>query len=293
MRILLLGKDGQVGWELQRILAPLGSVTALGRQELDLTAPHQIKEQVRAIKPNLIINAAAYTAVDRAEAEPATARSVNEIAPEILAGEAKRLNAALVHYSTDYVFDGTGTRPYTEADQPHPVNVYGQTKLAGEQAIQAAGVAHLILRTSWVYGLRGKNFLLTILQLARRQEPLRIVDDQIGAPTWSRFIAEATGQILARAYSTGSLAPLNDGPGPGLYHLCAGGQTTWYQFARAILKIAQETTPDHQLVPITTREYPAKAQRPPYSLLSCTRLKEDYHLALPAWETGLSLALQV
>ena len=223
-RILLTGKNGQVGWELQRTLAPLGEVVVLDRRQLDLSDPDQIRERVREISPDLIVNAAAYTAVDRAEAEPEPAMAVNGTAPGLLAEEAKRIGAAIIHYSTDYVFDGAKTTPYTEEDAPNPLNVYGRTKLAGEQAVQAAGVPHLILRTSWVYGMRGKNFLLTILRLAREREELKIVDDQIGAPTWSRTIAEATAQIL-----TSGAWPVSGAS--GIYHLTASGSTSWYGFA--------------------------------------------------------------
>ena len=186
MKILLTGKNGQVGWELQRTLAPLGEVVAVDRQALDLANPDAIRALIREVKPALIVNPAAYTAVDKAESEPELAMAVNGIAPGIMAEEAKRLGAAMIHYSTDYVFDGTQTSPYTEKDRPNPGNVYGKTKLAGEQAIQAVGVPHLILRTSWVYGSRGRNFLLTILRLAQERDELKIVDDQIGAPTSSR-----------------------------------------------------------------------------------------------------------
>jgi len=284
--ILLTGKNGQVGWELQRTLAPLGEVVALDRQQLDLSNPAQIRERVREIKPGLIVNAAAYTTVDRAEAEPELAMAVNGTAPGILAEEAKRAGAAIIHYSTDYVFDGSKTTPYTEEDAPNPINVYGRTKLAGEQAIQAVGVPHLILRTSWVYGMRGKNFLLTILRLAREREELTIVDDQIGAPTWSRTIAEATARIL-------SVNPLPLADASGIYHMTASGSTTWYGFAEAIL--ALDPNPAEQvckhLKPILTAEYPTPARRPAYSVLSNAKLKAAFGVVLPSWEQGLKSAL--
>lgn len=283
--ILLTGKNGQVGWELQRTLAPLGEVVALDRQQLDLSNPAQIRERVREIKPGLIVNAAAYTTVDRAEAEPELAMAVNGTAPGILAEEAKRAGAAIIHYSTDYVFDATKTTPYTEEDAPNPINVYGRTKLAGEQAIQAVGVPHLILRTSWVYGMRGKNFLLTILRLAREREELTIVHDQIGAPTWSRTIAEATAQILASGAWPASAG--------GTYHLTASGSTTWYGFAKAIL--ALDPKPSEQvckrLIPIPTAAYPTPARRPAYSVLSNAKLKADFDVVLPGWKQGLKSAL--
>ena len=200
-KILLTGKNGQVGWELERSLQPLGQVIAFDRSGLDLASPDSIRAVIREVKPELIVNPAAYTAVDKAESEPDLAMAVNGVAPGIIAEEAKRLGAALIHYSTDYVFDGTKAEPYTEDDVPKPINVYGKTKLAGEQAVQAIGVPHLIFRTSWVYGMRGKNFLLTILRMAKEKDELRIVDDQFGAPTWSRMIAETTAQVLAQFYS--------------------------------------------------------------------------------------------
>jgi dTDP-4-dehydrorhamnose reductase len=291
---MLTGKNGQVGWELQRTLAPLGEVVALDRQQLDLANPDQIRARVREIKPSLIVNAAAYTAVDRAEEEPELAMAVNGVAPGILAEEAKRLNAVIVHYSTDYVFDGTKTTPYTEEDVPNPINVYGKTKLAGERAIQAVGVPHLILRTSWIYGLHGKNFLLTILRLAREREELKIVDDQIGAPTWSRMVAEATAQILARLYSPFTSHPLPFTDLSGIYHLSAGGQTSWYGFAKAMLELDPNRAEQvcRQLKPILTAEYPTFARRPAYSVLSNAKLKAAFGIVLPGWEQGLSLALQ-
>lgn len=284
-RIMLTGQDGQVGWELQRTLASLGEVVALDRRQLDLANPVQIRERVREIRPDLIVNAAAYTAVDKAEEEPELAMVVNGTAPGILAEEARRVGAAIIHYSTDYVFDGKKTSPYTENDTPSPLNVYGRSKLAGEQALQAVGVRHLILRTSWVYGTRGKNFLLTILRLAREGEVLKIVDDQSGAPTWSRTIAEATNKILASgawpAYAGGT------------YHLTASGSTTWYGFAKAIL--ALDPKPSEQvckrLIPIPTAEYPTPARRPAYSVLSGDKLKDVYGIVLPDWKQGLTQAV--
>lgn len=288
-RILLTGKNGQVGWELQRTLAPLGEVVALDRQQLDLANPDQIRERVREIKPKLIVNAAAYTAVDKAEEEPELAMAINGLAPGILAEEAKRLNAAIVHYSTDYVFDGTQNAPYTEEDQPNPLNVYGKTKLEGERAIQTVGVPHLILRTSWAYGLRGKNFLLTILRLAKERNELRVVDDQIGAPTWSRMIAEVTGSILAKEGT--AVFEQRD-----VYHISAHGQTSWYGFAKAILKLTQEFMPDTSnfkahLEPISSAEFVAQAQRPRYSKLDSTKIERTWGASLPFWEDTLKMAL--
>lgn len=283
--ILLLGKNGQVGWELQRTLAPLGQVIALDQSDLDLTKPEQIRAKVREIKPNLIVNAAAYTAVDRAEEEPELAMAINGIAPGILAEEAKELGATLVHYSTDYVFDGTKKEPYTEEDEPNPINVYGKTKLAGERAIQAVDGNYLIFRTSWVYGMRGNNFLLTIMRLANERDELRIVDDQIGAPTWCRMLAEATALILARG---------EDGLTDkwGLYHMTAVGQTSWYGFAKEILSHIMIDGGDNcLLVPIASRDYITLAKRPSNSVLSNHNLLEKFHLSMPTWESQVSSAL--
>ena len=285
-RIMLIGKNGQVGWELQRTLATLGRVVAFDRRQLDLSSPEQIRERVREIKPNLIVNAAAYTAVDKAEEEPEIAMAINGIAPGILAEEAKNLNAAIVHYSTDYVFDGTKATPYTEQDETNPLNVYGKTKLEGEQAIQAVGAPHLILRTSWVYGFRGRNFLLTILRLAREREELRIVNDQTGSPTWSRMIAEATAQILAQGDSI-----LTEKQ--GIYNLSAGGQTSWYGFTKIILTHNTETSLRvKKLTPIPTSEYPTPARRPAYSVLSNEKLKKVFGLTMPDWDRALQLVLE-
>src|ERR1700728_356782 len=233
-RILLTGKDGQVGAELASVLPGLGEVIALDRQQLDLSRPDDIRRTIREIRPVLIVNAAAYTAVDQAEKEEALARAINADAPAFMAQEAKKIGAGLVHYSTDYVFDGSKLSPYDENDLPNPVSVYGKTKLAGEQAIQDVGLPHLIFRTAWVYGTRGRNFLLTILRLASQREELRIVRDQIGAPTWCREIARGTAWVLERlsADREGAFSlPWAD----GVYHMTAAGSTTWYDFAEAIL----------------------------------------------------------
>ncbi len=288
MKILLTGKNGQVGWELQRTLAPLGQVIAVDRQVLDLSKPDSIRSVIREVKPDLIVNPAAYTAVDKAESEPELAMVVNGIAPGIMAEEAKRLGAAMIHYSTDYVFDGKKASPYTEEDAPGPINVYGKTKLAGERAIEAVGIPHLILRTSWVYGMRGKNFLLTILRLAQERDELKIVDDQIGAPTWSRMIAEATAQILAQ-----SVLPLPHHPLPiaevsGIYNLTAAGSTSWCGFTQAILENAQ---PGMRVSPILTAEYPLPAPRPLFSLLSNDKLSRTFGISLPPWDESLALCM--
>jgi dTDP-4-dehydrorhamnose reductase len=296
-RILLIGITGQVGWELQRTLSTLGEVIAVGKSvrnaalQMDLAQPDTIRRTLREVKPDLIVNAAAYTAVDKAESEPELAMAINGIAPGLMAEEAKRLGAALIHYSTDYVFDGTKNTPYTEQDQPEPQNIYGKTKLAGELAIQAVGLPYLILRTSWVYGLRGKNFLLTMLKLATEREELRVVDDQVGAPTWSRMIAEATAQIMCRATPDwGSFIASNS----GVYHLSARGQTSWYGFAQAIFEheIKHSTRRMQRLIAIASEQYPTAAKRPAYSLLDSHKLSSTFGLALPEWERSLELVLE-
>lgn len=275
MRILLTGGDGQVGWELRRTLAVLGEVQALRRPEMDLGDTDAIRRVVRAANPDTIVNAAAYTAVDKAESKRDAAIAVNAVAPGVLADEAKRNGALLVHYSTDYVFDGTKPSPYVEEDAPNPINVYGESKLEGERAITTSGCRYLILRTSWVYGPRGSNFMLTMLRLARERPELRVVDDQVGAPTSSLEIARATATLLAK----GAL---------GLYHMTAGGETTWCGFARAVLARAGLATP---VVAIRTEDYPTPARRPRNSRLNCGRLRADFSLALPPWEEGLSEAM--
>ena len=275
-KILLIGANGQVGRELQRTLAPLGKVRALDRQALDLTRMDAIRAAIRDQKPELVVNAAAYTAVDQAEAEPDLAMLINGQAPGVMAEEAKRLGALLVHYSTDYVFNGSKPDPYTEEDEPAPINAYGKAKLAGERAIRASGCRHLIFRTSWVYGLFGKNFLRTIRRLAGEKEELSIVADQIGAPTWSRMIAEA------------SALALRGDPPTGLYHMTSAGTASWHGFARAILD-AQDWR--GKLVPIKTRDYPTPASRPANSRLDNGKLAADFGLALPDWRHALELCL--
>jgi len=292
-RILLMGRNGQVGWELQRTLTTLGEVIALDRHDMDLADPDSIRRAVREHKPNLIVNAAAYTAVDKAEEEPDIAMAINGIAPGILAEEAKRLGAAVIHYSTDYVFDGSKNTPYTEEDAPNPLNVYGKTKLAGEQAIQAVGTPHLIFRTSWVYGARGKNFLLTVLRLARERNDLKIVDDQVGAPTWSRMIAEATAQIFVQFYSRLTFHPSLLTDIGGIYHMTAGGQTSWFGFAEAILNhVSGSVAPVPHLTPIVTEEYPTPAKRPRNSVMSNVKLNHQFDVKMPSWEMGLRLCTE-
>lgn len=296
MRIMLTGATGQVGWELHRTLLGLGQVVPFTHQNLDLANGDIIRKTVREVMPTLIVNAVAYTAVDKAESEPDLAMAVNGIAPGILAEEAKRIGACLVHYSTDYVFDGTKTSSYQEGDVPNPISVYGHTKLAGEQAIENVQGDHLIFRTSWVYGARGKNFLLTIMRLAQDRKELQIVDDQIGAPTWSRMIAVATTLILDRCIHrgarTGDTVRLN-GAG-GIYHLCAGGKTSWYGFASKIVESLSQVHGGRlaTLLPIPTRDYPLPAQRPLNSQLDNTAVQNAFGICTVPWDTALALCLR-
>lgn len=287
--ILLIGKQGQIAWELQVTLATLGNVTVLGSQELDLNNPDQIVDRVRSIQPQIIVNAAAYTAVDKAESEPELCMSINANAPRVLAELARQSQALLVHYSTDYVFDGQKTSPYVETDPTNPLGVYGASKLAGERAIIQVDCPHLILRTTWVYGDRGKNFLLTILRLAAEKSELKIVADQIGAPTWSRLIAEATSQIVAQCHRDRSTIK-------GLYNLSAAGSTSWHGFASEIVSQYRSLYPERHLaiqniVPIPASEYPTPAQRPANSGLDHSKILQDFGVILPDWNSSLGQLL--
>ena len=283
MKILLIGCNGQLGRELRRSLACLGELVAVDSDRLDLANPRAVRDAVRAMKPTAIVNAAAYTAVDQAEAEPALAEAVNAAAPGILAEETRRLGTLLIHYSTDYVFDGTKQTPYTEDDIPAPLGAYGRSKLAGERAVGAAGGRHLIFRTSWVFGLHGANFMKTMLRLGRERDelraPLRVVGDQVGAPTWTRHLADVAALTLARREIPG-----------GLYHLANAGETSWHGYAEAIFAEAlraglMEKAPTvHR---ITSADYPLPAARPANSRLDCSRFRRDFGLALPDWRTGL------
>jgi dTDP-4-dehydrorhamnose reductase len=287
-KILIFGCSGQVGWELRHKLACLGQMSAMGSAEVDFSRPDSIRKAVRAAEPAVIVNAAAYTAVDKAESEPEVAAAINSTAPGVLAEEAKRLGSILVHYSTDYVFDGAKQSSYAETDAPNPLNVYGKTKLAGDEAIQSAGGDYLILRTSWVYGARGSNFLFTMLRLAKERAELRIVDDQTGAPTTSECIAQATADILAQL-----LGPQGGGlrGRSGIYNLTSAGETTWFGFAKAFLtKRYGAATPN--LIPIPTSEFPRPARRPANSRLSSQRLEETFGVRMPHWEHALSLVLE-
>jgi dTDP-4-dehydrorhamnose reductase len=275
--ILVTGAAGQIGFEAARLLEPHGDVIAADRAMLDLADPDAIVAAVRGAKPGLIVNAGAYTAVDRAESEPALARSVNARAPGILAEEAKRIGALFVHYSTDYVFDGARTTPYPEDAPTAPLNVYGQTKLEGERAVAAAGRHSLVFRTSWVYGLRGRNFLLTIRRLAAERDEISVVADQVGVPNWSRQLAEATVRIVAAGLASAAERA-------GLYHLSAKGSASWHDFAQAIVGDAKRP----RVVPISTAEYPTPARRPAYGVLATQRFEATFGFALPEWREALA-----
>ena len=299
--ILLTGKNGQVGAELLRLLPQVGEVVARGHDQLDLSNPADIRRTIREVRPQLIVNAAAYTAVDQAETDETTARAVNAEAPGLMAEEAKKIGAALVHYSTDYVFDGTKKAPYDEIDSVNPINVYGKTKFAGEQAIRNSGLAHLIFRTAWVYATRGRNFLLTILRLATEREELKIVSDQVGAPTCASEVAGATAKILTRILERNDHSSVFSQVS-GTYHMSAAGRTTWYEFAESILEKAGATshnldwltaaTQGHRLIarrviPVSTEEFGSPTQRPAYSILSNSRMIQTFGVALPDWHAQL------
>jgi dTDP-4-dehydrorhamnose reductase len=285
--ILLTGASGQVGAELLHTLAPLGRVVAPTRTELDLADLRSLRSAVRDLRPTVVVNAAAYTAVDRAETEADRCAAINADAPRVLAEEAARVGALMVHYSTDYVFDGNKRAPYTEDDASGPLNVYGRTKLEGEQGVAAAGGRHLILRTSWVYGLRGANFLRTILRLARERRELRIVSDQVGAPTWSRSLARETAALV-------SMREGLDLSASGVYHLTSAGSTTWHEFARAILggDPARGDQVCERVMPIASADYPVAARRPAYSVLDNTRISRRFGIAIPDWRDELSRVLE-
>lgn len=293
MKILLLGKNGQVGWELQRALAPLGRVIALGHgAEADMVGNLSdvagITRTVRLIAPDIIVNAAAYTAVDKAESEPGSAEAINSIAPGLLAQEARKLNALLVHYSTDYVFDGGGNRPWREGDATGPLSVYGRTKLEGEQAITQSGCRHLVFRTSWVYAARGGNFAKTMLRLAKERDNLSVINDQTGAPTGADLIADVTAHAISGVRHR--QAP------HGIYHLAAGGETSWHAYAQFVLQTAMQAGFDLKVkpdavLPIPSSAFPTAARRPHNSRLDTSKLRRAFDLTLPSWQDGVARML--
>ena len=293
MKILLLGKNGQVGWELQRSLAPLGQVVALdfdslGPLSADFSKPESLAATVQAVAPDVIVNAAAHTAVDKAESEPDLARSINATAPGVLAREAAARGAWLVHYSTDYVFDGSGSAPRSEDAPTGPLNVYGQTKLEGEEAIRASGCRHLLLRTSWVYGARGGNFARTMLKLAQEREALKVIDDQIGAPTGADLLADLTAHMIRSTRADASLS--------GTYHAVAGGETSWHGYASHVVAFARAAgvplkVSGDSIQAVPTTAFPTPARRPLNSRLNTSRLRERFGLVLPDWRPGVERML--
>jgi dTDP-4-dehydrorhamnose reductase len=293
MKILLLGKNGQVGWELQRALAPLGELVALdfdspGPLTADFSRPESLAATVRAIAPTIIVNAAAHTAVDKAEGEPDLARTLNAAAPAVLAREAAALGAWLMHYSTDYVFDGSGTAPWTEASPTGPLSVYGATKLEGEEAIRASGCRHLIFRTSWVYAARGGNFARTMFKLARERDALSVIDDQIGAPTGADLLADLTAHALRASMARPELG--------GTYHAVAAGATSWHGYARHVIEFARACGQPIKVAPdavraVPTSAFPTPAKRPGNSRMDTRKLRDAFGLALPPWQTGVDRML--
>lgn len=293
MKLLLLGKGGQVGWELQRSLAPLGELVALDHESTefhaDFSQPERLVETVRAVRPDVIVNAAAHTAVDKAESEPELARKLNATAPGVLAKAANELGALMVHYSTDYVFDGSGERPWREDDATRPLSVYGQTKLEGEQLVASNCPRHLIFRTSWVYAARGGNFAKTMLRLAKERDKLTVIDDQFGAPTGAELLADATAHAIREA--------VRDVGKTGLYHVAAGGVTTWYGYARFVLEQAQNMGIEikagpHAVTPVPTSAFPLPAKRPHNSRLDTSNFQSNFGLVLPPWEEGVARMLR-
>ena len=291
-KILLLGKNGQVGWELQRSLAALGNLTALDRHSThycgDLADLKGITDTVRSLRPDIIVNAAAHTAVDRAESEPELARALNALAPGVLADESEKIGAWLVHYSTDYVFDGSGSQPWQESDSTAPLSTYGSSKLEGERRIQAANARHLVFRTSWVYAARGGNFAKTMLRLAKERDQLTVINDQFGAPTGAELLADVTALALRCALSAPSLA--------GIYHLAAAGETTWYGYAQTVLAHAQQAgialkAGPEAVIAVPTTAFPTPAQRPLNSRLNTQKLQTAFGLTLPDWQVGVTRML--
>ena len=291
MKILLLGKNGQVGWELQRSLAPLGEVLALDRSSTshcgDLSNLEGLAETVRVFRPQVVVNAAAYTAVDKAESDSSTAHLVNALAPEVLSQACAALGALLVHYSTDYVFDGSGQTPWLETDATGPLNVYGHSKLAGEQGIAKQGAKHVIFRTSWVYGTEGGNFAKTMLRLAQERDKMAVINDQFGAPTGAALLADITAMCLQQPQALS-----------GIYHLAAAGETTWHAYAEYVLQTAKRLKPDiaykvKEVAAVPTSEFPTPAQRPLNSRLNCSKLQNDLQCQLPDWQKGVDAMLSI
>lgn len=289
MKILLLGKNGQVGWELQRSLAPLGEVLALDRNSTshcgDLSNLEGLAETVRVFRPQVVVNAAAYTAVDKAESDSSTAHLVNALAPEVLSRACAALDALLVHYSTDYVFDGSGQTPWLETDATGPLNVYGHSKLAGEQGIAKQGAKHVIFRTSWVYGTEGGNFAKTMLRLAQERDKMAVINDQFGAPTGAALLADITAMCLQQPQALS-----------GIYHLAAAGETTWHAYAEYVLQTAKRLKPEmaykvKEVAAVPTSEFPTPAQRPLNSRLNCSKLQNDLQCQLPDWQKGVDSML--
>lgn len=291
MKLLVTGANGQVGCELRQSLAPLGEVIALDRAACDLARPAEVARILRAATPDIIVNAAAYTAVDRAEQEEELATLINGTAVGEIAQAARQLGALLIHYSTDYVFDGRKDAPYAEDDVPSPISAYGRSKLAGERAIAQCGGRYLIVRTSWIYAARGHNFLKTVLRLARERDELRIVDDQIGAPTWARDLAAATAAMTRQARQ--EIA--RDDFESGLFHVTGSGATSWFVFAQAVVKQAEQfglLARKSKIVPIASSEYPVAATRPKNSRLSGARARHRFQIALPEWEQSLAVCMR-
>ena len=292
MKILLIGKNGQLGWELNRSLLHLGHIIALDRSALDLSQTEDLRNKINEIRPDVIVNAAAYTAVDRAEEDESLAMAINGTAPGILAEESKRHNALLIHFSTDYVFDGAKEGAYTEDDEPAPVNAYGRSKLAGEQAIQLSGCDYLIFRTSWVYASRGNNFLLTILKLVQERDSISVVGDQFGSPTWAKLIAGATCHCVFMSSAQRQSGQFNS----GLFHLTSSGSTTWHGFAEAIVDTAADSfellTTVGNIVSIPTTEFPTPAMRPKNSILSSSSLEGRFGIVMPDWKECLQLCIE-
>lgn len=290
MHILLFGKTGQVGWELQRALAPLGKITALSTRSTewcgDLTQPEEIRKSIQNLRPDIIVNAAAYTAVDKAESEPDLAELINSTSVKVMAEEAKKLDAILIHYSTDYVYSGEGQNRWQESDKPEPRNVYGKTKLSGEQAITAADINYLIFRTSWVYASRSNNFIKTMLRLGSEKEALSIINDQIGAPTGAALIADITAHALRMIQANPELS--------GIYNLAAAGETSWFDYASLIFTESEKYSTGlkiKKLSPIKTAEYITPAKRPLNSRLDLTKIERSFNLTLPHWQNGVRYAI--